>query len=351
MCVFAQDIYTMKPVSSKENVGEICKWDYNKKAAIVLTFDDWTPGQFPLVVPALKRNKMVATFFPILSNVEKSELGWKAIQTAQKNGNEIGNHSLSHPDLTKLSDKDLQNEIRTPQNEICKNLPSYRVVSFAYPYGAGADNQRVIDSLRASGHVGARSVWGEWNYTYDFAQTDDDYYRIQIFGMNEQTKNSKFFSDVEKTIAGGGLLTFLYHSVDDDLGSYNDTWYAQVKLDSLKAQLKFLKKHQNDIWVTTFGNAILYHREANCASFSEYASVEENKNDKRYFSLNITDKNFLQLVPQESFVPLSVLVFKKSKEHYSTVVQGDTTIPIDVQTDTYIQFRVVPNGKDLIVVQ
>ena len=324
--------------------GDICNWDYNKKAAVVLTFDDWTPGQFPLVVPTLKKNKMVATFFPILSNVEKSDLGWKAIQTAQKNGNEIGNHSLTHPDVTKLSDADLQTEIRTPQSEIEKNVSHNRVISFAYPYGAGADNQRVIDSLRNSGHLGARSVWGMSNYSYNFAQTDDDYYRIQMYGMNERTKNSQFFSEVEKTIAGGGLITFLYHSVDDDLGSCNDTWYAQVKLDSLKEQIQFLKKQ--NVWVTTFGSAILYHREVHSASLYElYNQVGEG----RFFELIIADDNFLQRIDSTLFVPLSVIVYKNNGGTYSSVKQGDKQIPIDLQTDTYIQFRVVPNGGRIVV--
>lgn len=319
--------------------GDICNWDYNKKAAVVLTFDDWTPGQFPLVVPTLKRNKMVATFFPILSNVEKSEVGWKAVQTAQKNGNEIGNHSLSHPDLTKLSDTALQNEIRTPQEEIEKNIPNNKVISFAYPYGAGADNKRVIDSLRSSGHLGARSVWGIWNYSYNFAQTDDDYYRIQIYGMNERTRNAQFYSEVEKTIAGGGLITFLYHSVDDDLGSCNDTWYAQVKLDSLKEQIHFLK--EKNVWVTTFGNAILYHREAHSASLYE---LHNQVGDGRFFELIIADENFLQQIDSTLFVPLSVIVHKNNGETCSSVKQGEKNIPIDEQTETYIQFRVVPNG-------
>ena len=80
----------------------VCRWDYNKRAAVVLTFDDWTPGQFPLVVPTLKRFGMVATFFPIPNNILSSDLAWDAVNTVVKNDNEIGNHSWSHPDMTKL---------------------------------------------------------------------------------------------------------------------------------------------------------------------------------------------------------------------------------------------------------
>ena len=141
----------------QKDVGGICKWDYDKKAAVVLTFDDWTPGQFPLVVPALKQYKMVATFFPLTNNIEKSDLGWKSAQKTVANGNELGNHTLTHPDITKLSEIKLETEVGEPITLIEKNVPNNAVISFAYPYGAGAENLQSIEFLRSKGFVGARS--------------------------------------------------------------------------------------------------------------------------------------------------------------------------------------------------
>lgn len=341
MTALSQETDNKNHLAYSSEIGNICKWNSNKQAAIVLTFDDWTPGQFPLVVPALKHHKMVATFFPIPNNIINSELGWKAVQTTIKNGNELGNHSLSHPDLTKLSDENLQQEIQEPKNLIETNTQGNKVVSFAYPYGAGADNARVIDSLKASGHIGARSVWGEWNYSYNFAKNDNDYYRIQIFGMNEQTKNSQFYEQVEKVIDGGGLLTFLYHSVDDDLNSYHDTWYAQVKLDSLKAQLDFLKAHENDVWVTTFKQAILYHREANNATLKRLPSSQ----NETHILLQTTN-NFPSFIPQTELIPLTLQV-KKDKTVVS-ISQNNKEIPIDKQTDDYVQFKALPNTEIIL---
>ncbi|MBP5582382.1 MAG: polysaccharide deacetylase family protein [Bacteroidales bacterium] len=327
-------------LSFQKNVGGICKWDYNKKAAVVLTFDDWTPGQFPLVVPALKQFKMVATFFPLTNNIEKSDFGWKSAQKTVENGNELGNHTLTHPDITKLTDEKLEKEVGEPLLQIEKNVPNNAVISFAYPYGAGAENQHSIEYLRSKGFVGARSVWGMSDYSYNFVKEDDDYYRIHIFGMNEKTSNTQFYAEVQSVIAGGGLLTFLYHSVDDDLNSYHDNWFAQVKLDSLKEQLRFLKSNKNDVWVTTFGNAVLYHREANCAKLKENKS---NVAGERHFSLYIENSNFKKLVPQILVVPLSIIVLKTQDEGtYTSVTQNGQELPIDGQTDSYIQFRAIP---------
>lgn len=323
-------------------IGGICKWDSNKQAAVVLTFDDWTPGQFPIVVPQLRKSDLVATFFPIESNIEKSEYSWKALQSVVKQGNEIGNHSATHPDLTKLTPAQLHDEIAETKHRIDQNVPQQTLVSFAYPYGAGAGysdaEKQVIDSIRKSGHIGARSVWRMSNYSYDFAQTDDDYYRTQIYGMNERTTNAQFQAEVDKVIAGGGLLTFLYHSVDDEMNSHNDTWYAQVKQDSLHVQFQYLKKNQGNLWVTTYGRAIAYHREAHCASLT----AKKVKGDIEY-SLTITDKNFLTIVPPSCFVPLTILIYANGNA-VNAVTQADKPLEIVSKTADYIILKAMPNG-------
>ncbi len=323
-------------------IGGICKWDSNKQAAVVLTFDDWTPGQFPIVVQELRKSGLVATFFPIESNIEKSEYSWKAMQSVVKQGNEFGNHSSTHPDLTKLTAQQLHDEIAETKHRIDQNLPEQMVVSFAYPYGAGAGysdvEKQVIDSIRKSGHIGARSVWGMSNYAYEFTQSDDDYYRTQIYGMNERTTNAQFQAEVDKIIAGGGLLTFLYHSVDDDMNSHNDTWYAQVKQDSLRAQLRYLKKSQDKIWVTTYGKAIAYHREAHCASLTA-----KKVNGDIEYSLTISDKNFLNLVPSSCFVPLTILIFTNGNG-VNAVTQAGKPLEIVSRTAKYVMVKAMPNG-------
>ena len=37
----------------------VCKWNDDKKAAVVLTFDDWSPGQYPVAVPELSARGVV----------------------------------------------------------------------------------------------------------------------------------------------------------------------------------------------------------------------------------------------------------------------------------------------------
>ena len=45
-------------------------------------------------------------------------------------------------------------------------------------------------------------------------------------------------------------------------------------------------------------------------------------------------------------VPLTIKIYTDKK--WTTVVQNGTAIPIDKQTDTYIQFRAMPNGRKIV---
>ena len=74
--------------------GGVCNWDNDKKAAIVLTFDDWSPGHSPIVVPELQSRGLNATFFVMNTTASYS---WPQIIAAAGNGNEIGNHTKTHP--------------------------------------------------------------------------------------------------------------------------------------------------------------------------------------------------------------------------------------------------------------
>jgi hypothetical protein len=50
-------------------------------------------------------------------------------------GSEVGNHTLTHPNLSKLSDAAIEREIGMGQYDIDRWLPGYQVVSLALPYG------------------------------------------------------------------------------------------------------------------------------------------------------------------------------------------------------------------------
>jgi len=100
---------------------------------IAMTFDDGpSPTLTPHLLDILKEKGVKATFFVIGQNVIQSP---EIVARAAAEGHEIGNHTWSHPVLTKLSDARLQEEVQKTSDAIAeatgKKPPLLRP-----PYGA-----------------------------------------------------------------------------------------------------------------------------------------------------------------------------------------------------------------------
>ncbi|HKG69685.1 MAG TPA: polysaccharide deacetylase family protein, partial [Segetibacter sp.] len=70
------------------------KWPGNKKAAIVLTYDDALQSQLNIAIPQLDSFQFKGTFFLTGNLTEKDIVRWR---NAAKGGHELGNHTLYHP--------------------------------------------------------------------------------------------------------------------------------------------------------------------------------------------------------------------------------------------------------------
>jgi peptidoglycan/xylan/chitin deacetylase (PgdA/CDA1 family) len=106
---------------------------------IAMTFDDGpSPETTPRLLDILKQRNIKATFFMIGQNAERNPTIVKRILAE---GHEIGNHSWTHPQLSKLSDDRVTEEINKTQNAI-KDASGYTPVLMRPPYGAITARQK-----------------------------------------------------------------------------------------------------------------------------------------------------------------------------------------------------------------
>jgi len=106
---------------------------------IAMTFDDGpSPETTPRLLDILKQRNIKATFFMIGQNAERNPAIVKRILAE---GHEIGNHSWTHPQLSKLSDDRVTEEINKTQNAI-KDASGYTPVLMRPPYGAITARQK-----------------------------------------------------------------------------------------------------------------------------------------------------------------------------------------------------------------
>jgi peptidoglycan/xylan/chitin deacetylase (PgdA/CDA1 family) len=86
------------------------------RGVVALTFDDaWDPSPTRRVVETLRAADVPATFFPVADGVERDPGLWRTIAAA---GYPVGNHTVDHRDLTRLSDAAVRDELERARTTI-----------------------------------------------------------------------------------------------------------------------------------------------------------------------------------------------------------------------------------------
>ena len=100
---------------------------------IAISFDAaWGAEDFPKIMEILDKHKVKTTFFMTGDWVEKYP---ECVKTLVKKGHDLGNHSATHPDMTKLSKEAQKEQILKVHNAV-KELTGYEMELFRPPYGA-----------------------------------------------------------------------------------------------------------------------------------------------------------------------------------------------------------------------
>ena len=112
------------------NISSKSITDINKNV-VALSFDDGPSKYTKEIVEILDKYNYNATFFVLGNKINyyKDELLY-----AYEKGNEIGNHTFSHPWLTHLEDEKTQNEINST-NEMIINIIGVKPKLFRPSYG------------------------------------------------------------------------------------------------------------------------------------------------------------------------------------------------------------------------
>ena len=111
---------------------------------IAISFDAaWGADKTQGILDTLKDYNATATFFLVGFWIDKYQDMVKKIDEA---GMEIGNHSLTHPDMTTVSTEKMHEEIATVNSQITK-ITNKPVKVFRCPYGAY--NNSVINAIQS----------------------------------------------------------------------------------------------------------------------------------------------------------------------------------------------------------
>jgi len=140
----AQSLPRRRPIAMP---GEIAHAAVSNK--IALTFDAGASGvPTPAVLNALRASGLRVTFFITGKWAEQNP---QLVKQIRQDGHEIGNHTYSHPDLRKLSDAEIREQLEKTDEVVTRITGRPCDPYFRPPYGAR--NKRVIRIAAEMGYT------------------------------------------------------------------------------------------------------------------------------------------------------------------------------------------------------
>jgi peptidoglycan-N-acetylglucosamine deacetylase len=115
---------------------EVERYGKPKSKEVVLTFDDGPdPTYTPKILDILKRYNVKATFFIVGENGAANP---DIIEREYNEGNELGNHTYTHPNVADISSSRTRIELNTTQR-LVQELTGHSMIMFRPPYVADAE--------------------------------------------------------------------------------------------------------------------------------------------------------------------------------------------------------------------
>lgn len=150
---------------------------------VVVTFDDGWRSQYENAIPVLVKFHIPATFYIYTGVIgARAFMTWENLHDLVRINMEIGDHTKSHPALTKINISKLNEELLQSKVVLERNL-HVTVSDLAYPYGDY--NDLIINEVKKYGYISARSS--------HHALTDDfsDLYQIKVIYAPSDLKTFK----------------------------------------------------------------------------------------------------------------------------------------------------------------
>lgn len=230
----------------------------NKKAAVVITYDDAIDQHLDNAVPLLDSLGLKATFYitGFSASMQSRLNDWKKIAV---NGHELGNHTMYHPclggtpgrewvkpdqDLSKYTIQRMVDETRAT-NVLLQAMDGKTKRTFAFTCGDTKIGDSSFAPLLKKDFVAMRGVSNQMHRINEIDLNDVDCYVV-----NGET-GDQLIDWIKKATETNSLLVILFHGVGGGNG-------LNVSLPAHRQFLQYLKQHEKEIWVAPLIEAAEY---------------------------------------------------------------------------------------------
>lgn len=200
-----------------------------------VAFDDNWESVYSNAFPVLQKNGILTTQYVITGVFDDNKyMSIAQIRDMQKAGHQIGAHTITHPDLTTLSDVDLTRELVESKEELIEKFGE--IQDFTSPYGAY--NERTITQI-SKYYRSQKNAEGD-------ASLDDESKTINVEESfnplnykSYSVRNNTKLDDIKKLInalqMNNGWLVLTYHQVD-----YSNETFS-VTPEQFNDQMEYLR--------------------------------------------------------------------------------------------------------------
>ena len=225
----------------------------NKAGAVSFTFDDGYASQLNTAIPVLDQRGVKGTFFVITGR--ETPTTWAAWRNAVAEGHEVASHTVTHRDLTTLSDGEVASELSDSQFAISQNVPGQVCASISYPLTFS--NPTVLTTAAAY-YAAGRAGWVTPNRFLNYYQAGSDqnggWTAINFFtiaSMNADTLSDPsqfqmFDESLNFAVSRHAWMNLHFHDVTDAVAFAGTVDYIQSK---------------SVYWIDTFCNVSRYMKE------------------------------------------------------------------------------------------
>jgi peptidoglycan/xylan/chitin deacetylase (PgdA/CDA1 family) len=214
--VDTRPVYTQEELaglrgSYSEN-GDLKPFD---EAVITITFDDGWESIYSEGFQVLEKYNIKSTQYILGGRFgDKNYLSEKQIKSMQGAGHEIAAHTMTHPNLTALNEKDLEYELSECDVVLSRKFGEMR--EFATPLGASNDMvlahaKKYYRSLRNTASDPAEIEDVDINIRDTF-----DRYDINAYTVRSTTTLEDIQKLIDYTIQRKGWLVLTYHQIEQD---------------------------------------------------------------------------------------------------------------------------------------
>lgn len=126
---------------------------------VLLTIDD-APDQYGVEMAEILKRLEVGAIFFVNGHFLKDKKGIDQLKRIHELGFEIGNHTMNHPNLSKLSESEQRKEI-IELNNLIEEIIGERPRFFRAPFGVNTEvSNKIVDEEGMQ--------WMNWSYGYDY---------------------------------------------------------------------------------------------------------------------------------------------------------------------------------------